>query len=106
MSELKVVRFIHFSSMTDGCNRWSKTCLATVTTKGYRDVLQPSNSERKAEANTNIQICNDLTLSCQEDIIFGTINESVYKAFPDGDARFAWKKLQEKYDPRTGAAKV
>ncbi len=76
--------------------------MATVTAKGYRDVSKPSDPE----AHANVQVYNDLMLSCQEDIIFGFVDESVSETFPDGDARVAWKNLEEKYEPNPGVAKV
>ncbi len=77
MSELKVIRFIPFSGKTDDWNRWSKTFLATVTVKGDRDASKPSDPEKKAEANANVQVYNDMIVSCQEDIIFGLVDESI-----------------------------
>ena len=106
MSELRSIRVIPFSGKSEDWNRWSKTFLATATAKGYREVLKPSNPAKKADSELNVQMYNDLILSCQEEIIFGIVDESVSKDFPDGDARLAWKNLQDKYEPSTGAAKV
>ena len=106
MSELRYTRIIPFSGKTEDWNRWSKTFLATATAKGYREVLKPSDTNKKADSSLNIQAYNDLILSCQEDITFGIIDESISADFPDGDARLAWKNLQDKFEPNTGAAKV
>ena len=106
MSEIKSIRIIPFSGKSEDWNRWSKTFLATATAKGYREVIKPVDASQKADSNLNIQVYNDLILSCQEDITFGLIDESVSTDFPDGDARLAWKNLQDKFEPNTGAAKV
>ena len=106
MSELRSIRILPFSGKTEDWNRWSKTFLATATAKGYRQVLKPSDPTIKADSDLNIQVYNDLILSCQEEITFGIVDESISADFPDGDARLAWKNLQEKFEPNTGAAKV
>ena len=103
---LKTIRVIPFSGKEEDWNRWSKTFMATATVKGYRDVLAPIDPDTDASLEDNIQAYNDLILSCQEDISFGIIDESVTVAFPDGDARVAWKNLKDRYEPNTGAAKV
>ena len=106
MSELKTIRVIPFSGKSEDWNRWSKTFLATATVKGYREVLKPSDPTKKADPELNVLVYNDLILSCQEDIIFGIVDESVSTDFPDGDARLAWRNLKDRYEPNTGAAKV
>ena len=103
---IKTIRIIPFSGKEEDWNRWSKTFMATATAKGYREVLKPTDENQDAEEVLNIQAYNDLILSCQEDISFGIIDESVSTTFPDGDARLAWKNLCDKYEPSTGAAKV
>ena len=106
MSDIKAIRVIPFSGKTEDWNRWSKTFLATATAKGHREVLKPTDPTKAADQALNVQVYNDLILSCQDDITFGIIDESISTAFPDGDARLAWKNLQEKFEPSTGAAKV
>ena len=103
---LKTIRVIPFSGKEEDWNRWSKTFLATATAKGYREVLKPSDPSIPADKELNILVYNDLILSCQEDVAFGIIDESVSEQFPDGDARLAWRNLQTRYEPNTGAAKV
>ncbi len=107
MSEsMKTIRVIPFSGKEDDRNKWSKTFLAIVTAKGYREVLKPSDAEKAAAPEDNINAYNDLILSYQEDISLGIIEESVSETFPDGDARLAWKNLCDRFEPKTGAAKV
>jgi len=103
---IKTIRIIPFSGKDEDWNRWSKTFLATARAKGYREVLVPADPADDADEDLNIQAYNDLILSCQEEISFGIIDESISDAFPDGDARVAWKNLCDKYEPSTGAAKV
>jgi hypothetical protein len=103
---LKTIRVIPFSGKGEDWNRWSKTFLATATAKGYRDILKPEDPNAEIDVNLNIQAYNDLILSCQEEITFGIVDESVSEEFPDGDARLAWSNLQDKFEPLTGAAKV
>ena len=103
---IKTIRIIPFSGKEEDWNRWSKTFLATATVKGYKDVLIPIDADEDAALEDNILAYNDLILSCQEDISFGIIDESVSDSFPDGDARLAWKNLRDRFEPNTGAAKV
>ena len=90
---IKTIRIIPFSGKEEDWNRWSKTFMATATVKGYKDVLVPIDPETPAELDDNNLAYNDLILSCQEDISFGIIDESVSTTFPNGDARVAWKNL-------------
>ena len=103
---IKTIRIIPFSGKEEDWNRWSKTFMATATAKGYREVLKPSEEEEDVDEDLNVQAYNDLILSCQEDISFGIIDESISETFPDGDARLAWKNLRDRFEPSTGAAKV
>ena len=103
---IKTIRIIPFSGKEEDWNRWSKTFMATATVKGYKDVLLPIDPDTPAELADNILAYNDLILSCQEDISFGIIDESVSTTYPNGDARVAWKNLRDRFEPNTGAAKV
>ena len=102
----KTIRIIPFSGKDEDWNRWSKTFLATASAKGYKEVIKPTDPSTPASEELNIQVYNDLILSCQEEIYFGIIDESISETFPDGDARLAWKNLQDRFEPKTGAAKV
>jgi hypothetical protein len=106
MTDIKTIRVIPFSGKAEDWNRWSKTFMATATAKGHREVLRPTDPDKVADAALNTQVYNDLILSCQDDISFGIVDESISTDFVDGDARLAWKNLQEKVEPSTGAAKV
>jgi hypothetical protein len=103
---IKTIRIIPFSGKEEDWNRWSKTFMATATVKGYKDVLNPIDPDEEATLEDNVLAYNDLILSCQEDISFGIIDESVSETFPDGDARLAWRNLRARFEPNTGAAKV
>ncbi len=103
---MKTIRVIPFSGKDEDWNRWSKTFLATVTAKGYREVLKPNDATKAATTEHNILAYNDLIFSCQDNISFGIIEESVSETYPDGDARLAWKNLSDSFEPKTGAAKI
>ena len=89
----KSVRIIQFSGDQDDWNRWSKQFLAAATTRGYREVLKPSDPTKKADATQNTHAYSELLLASSEDVCFGIVKESVSNDFPDGDARLAWKNL-------------
>ena len=102
----KTIRIIVFSGKEEDSNQWLKTFMAMETARGMREVINPILPEADQEANDNNKVYSDLLLACQEDVTFGIIEESTTEAFPDGDARLAWKRLNEKFEPKTGASKV
>ena len=102
----KTIRVLPFLGKEQDLNRWFKTFLSTATSRGYREVLKPTNEKVKADEDKNINAYSDLMLACQDDVTFGIIEESVSTDFPDGDARLAWKNLFNKFEPNTGAMKV
>jgi len=105
--DIKAIWIVPFSGKSEDWNWWSKTFIATATAKGNHEVIKPADpNPAAADADKNVQVYNDLILSCQDDITFGIVDESVSNTFPDGDARMAWERLQEKFEPSTGAAKV
>ena len=106
MSELKTIRVLAFSGQEEDWNKWSKTFLATSTVKGYREALKPTKPQVDAVEDKNVRAYSNLLLSCEDDVIFGIIEESISNKFPEGDARVAWKALCDKLEPQTGAAKV
>ncbi len=103
---VKTIRVIPFSGKKKDWNCWSKTFLATITTKGYCKLIMPTDAKEEADKDDDIMVHNELILSCQEDVSFGIVDGSVSEDFPDGDARLAWNNLQTRYEPNTGAAKV
>ena len=102
----KTIRVLPFSGKEEDWNRKSKTFLSTATSRGYWEVLKPTNEKVLADADKNINAYRDLMLACQDDVTFGIIEESVSRDFPDGDARLEWKNLCDKFEPTTGAMKV
>jgi hypothetical protein len=42
-------------------------------------------------------------IACQDDMCFGIIDGSRSAMFPDGDAALAWKRLNEKFEPRNSS---
>ena len=102
---LKTLKIIPFTGKDEEWHRWSRTFLATATAKGYRDILTPGTTEAVPDSTRNNQAFSDLILSCQEDVIFGIVNESVSTTFPGGDAKMAWDNLYERFEPKTGSEK-
>ena len=49
---------------------------------------------------------SDLLHACEDDVSFGCVDNAKPKGLPNGSAREAWKKLKEKYEPKTGASKI
>ena len=89
--DFKTISVLPISGKEEDWNRWSKTFLSTANSRGYREVLKPTNEKVLADADKNINAFSDLMLACQDDVTFGIIEESVSTDFPDGDARLAWK---------------
>ena len=103
---LKTLKILPFSGKEEDWNRWSRTFLATATAKGYRKVIKPNDPTAVIDSDKNVQAYSDLMLSCQEEVIFGIVVESVSNTFPDGDAKLAWDNLYERFEPTTGAEKI
>ena len=103
---MRTLKIVPFSGKKEDWNRWSKTFLAASTVRGYREVIKPTNEDVPADSKKNIQAYNDLMMSCENEVSFGVVDESISTQFPDGDARLAWKNLFKKYEPSTGAMKV
>ena len=82
----KTIRVLPFSGKEEDWNRWSKTFLSTTTSRGYWEVLKPTNEKVLAYEDKNINAYSDLMLACQDDVNFGIIEESVSTDFPDGDS--------------------
>ena len=80
--------------------------MSKETSRGYQEVLKPTNEKVLADAGKNINAYSNLMLACQDNVTFGIIEESVSTVFPDGDAKLAWKNLFNKFEPNTGAIKV
>lgn len=102
----KTIRIVTFSGKVADWNRWSKTFLAMETARGLREVLKPTDAAKDQGSGDNEKVYSDLMLACQEDVVFGIVDEASSDKFPDGDARVAWKKLNAKFEPKTGANKV
>ena len=45
-------------------------------------------------------------MACEDDVMFGIIEEATSDEFPEGDARLAWMNLYKKFEPNTGGRKV
>ena len=96
---IKTIRILPFSGKEKDWNRWSKTFFALSAARGYQEELVPP-SGHTSEADKKASAYNDLLLACQEDIIFGIVDEA------NGDPAKAWKSLKQKFEPSNGAAKL
>ena len=102
----KTIRVVVFSGKEEDWNRWSKTFLAMETARGLREVIKPDEPEELQELKDNDRVYSDLMLACQEDVVFGIVDDSVTEAYPDGDAREAWKRLNDRFEPKGESSKV
>ena len=98
---LKNVRIVVFPGTAKEYYEWSKRFLCMAELKECKDELIGTGATRDDSENSKAH--NDLTLSCEDDVSFGTVDEAASVAHPNGDAREAWKKLKEHYDPSTGS---
>ena len=103
---LKTIRIVAFSGKPEDWNRWSKTFLAVTTARGMREVIKPTKPEEDQDEDQNDRVYSELMLACRDDVTFGIIEESISENFPEGDARIAWKKLCDKFEPKSGMMKV
>ena len=117
-----MIRVLQFSGKESEWNMWSKKFLATARKRGYKSILE--NKEKLPDASEDIDVSTaeglaktkvreanenaytDLMLACVDDISFGIVEMSVTVEQPEGDARLAWKRLYDKYEPSTGASKI
>ena len=80
--------------------------LSAAAARGYREVTKPKDPTVIAKEDDNITAYSDLMFSCEDDVSFEIVEDAISRDFPEGDARKAWEKLCNKYEPKTGAAKV
>ena len=45
-------------------------------------------------------------MACEDNVMFGIIEEATSDEFPDGNAKLAWTNLYKKFEPNTGGRKV
>ena len=76
MDPQKTIRIVVFTGKDEDWNRWSKTFLAMVTAKGMREVIKPTVQEIVQDEDQNNKVYSDLLLSCQQDLIFGIVEEA------------------------------
>ena len=102
----KAIRIIAFSGKQEDWNCWSKQFLATETARGHREVLKPKDPKVRQDSNDNNKVYAHLMMACEDDVMFGIIEEAMLDEFPEGDARLAWSNLYKKFEPNTGGRKV
>ena len=67
----RTIRALPFSGKEEDWNRWSKTFLSTATSRGYQEVLKPTNEKMLDDPDKKINAYIDLMLACQDDVTFG-----------------------------------
>jgi hypothetical protein len=83
----------------------SKTFLCRAALRGYKKIILSKEGDDLERTKNEWKILNDLAYAglmivCQDDMCFGIIDGSRSTMFPDGDAALAWKRLNEKFEPR------
>jgi hypothetical protein len=76
--------------------------------RGYKKIILNKEEDETDWAKNEWEILNDLAyaelmIACQDDMCFGIIDGSRSGMFPDGDAALAWRKLNEKFEPRNSS---
>jgi hypothetical protein len=94
-----------FNGKTEHWYTWSKTFLCRASLRGYKKIILNKQGYESDWAKNEWEILNDLAYSelmiaCQDDMCSGIIDGSRSAMFPDGDAALAWKRLNEKFEPR------
>ena len=69
---------------------------------GDGDQEEELSLEQVKANDLNKKAYNELVLSCNDKISFGIVKRSKTKAHPKGDAKEAWSKLKQRYEPNTG----
>jgi hypothetical protein len=73
-----------------------------ATAIGYLDVLLTLDTKSKLDTNQNTQAY----VVCEEDVIFGIVDEATSTDFPGGNTKIAWIGLNKQSEPNNGAMKV
>ena len=100
------IRVIPFSGKDTEWRMWSRKFMATAASRGYEEVLEPTDPTVDASKAENDKAYNDLILSINDEVTFGIVDESKSTTHPNGDAREAWKELKAKFEPKTGFNEV
>jgi hypothetical protein len=94
-----------FYGKAELCYKWSNTLLSSAALRRYKKLILNKEGDDLEWAKNEWEILNDLAyaelmIACQDDMSYGIIDGSRSKIFPDGDAALAWKRLNEKFEPR------
>jgi hypothetical protein len=97
-----------FNGKAEHWYKWSKTFLCRAALRGYKKIILNKEGDEADWAKNEWEILNDLAyaeimIACQDDMCFGIIDGSRSGVFPDGDAALAWKRLNEKFEPRNSS---
>ena len=82
----KMIRVVVFSGRDEDWNRWSKTFLAIEMARGLQEVIKLDDPDEPQELKDNDKVYSDLMLACQQDVVFGIVDDSVSETYPEGDA--------------------
>ena len=86
--------------------KYKKILIGTVKApKASEDEDKLSESDVEAREQNELAY-TELLLSCKEVVCFGLIDESKTEDLPDGDARLAWSKLMDKFEPKTNSSRA
>ena len=116
----RAIRILQFSGKKEDWIMWTDKFLARATIRGYDEILmgtllatgessvdEDGNSknlskEEKHANGLNKKAYNELILSCNDKFLFGIVKSAKKQVHPKGDAREAWNKLKQRYEPNTG----
>jgi Reverse transcriptase (RNA-dependent DNA polymerase)/gag-polypeptide of LTR copia-type len=111
---LTSIKVITFSGKVKDFTMWSEKFMAQANAKGYDDILDGTQKlpeeDKVTAADEKIRKLNrnayrDLLLSMADtnegNVAFGIVRNSKTDDYAKGDACLAWKKLTDKYEPKT-----
>ena len=85
----KSTKILPFSGKQQDWNKWSKTFLSAASARGYQEVIKPRDPTTTADEDKNVRAYSDLMFSCEDEISFAIVEDSISRDFPEGDARKA-----------------
>jgi gag-polypeptide of LTR copia-type len=97
-----------FSGKPEQWYRWAKTFLCRATLRGYKKVILRKDGDEEEWPKNEWDLLNELAyaelmIGCQDDMCFNIIDGSRSNLFPEGDAGLAWKRLNEKFEPKSSS---
>ena len=112
----KAIRTITFSGKRQDWRMWSKKFMARAVIKNYVNVLKGTitaprfdatidvstkdGKEQQKARNANEIAYSELLLSCDDEVYFEIVCESMTADLPEGCAKTALEQLISKYEPK------